>query len=369
MTERFDIMVTCRLGFENVVASYLKELFPQARVVPRPYGFQGIVLIAGLGDRAAEAAQVIKARVPEAERVVVVHAQTRAVIDEIVSAARDVAKNLIPRDSSFAVKTTRRGRHSFTSIDVNVAVGAAVQEATGARVDLSNPDRVVLVEILQDVALISVVDGRELAKKMRPYKYPMYRVFHMLRVAHEPYLGPLDAARTMGMRVGRSVQTFEVGELVVAPIGPVDAQQLLEFLKGLFEGIESRYAVQERSYGRRVRRTRVLVQDMYQFVRMHMGEPMIVFEPEGEPISRVAGEVRELVLKALRRGKKVNILVGAREGVPVGVFRVADLVLDVAPGIVISTDYALSSALIALATILHEKLAQGGEGIAESSSS
>jgi tRNA acetyltransferase TAN1 len=46
--------------------------------------------------------------------------------------------------------------------------------------------------------------------------------------------------------------------------------------------------------------------------------------------------------------------------VPTGVFRYADFVVDVAPGIVISTEYALSSALVALATIVHEKLA-GGE--------
>jgi tRNA acetyltransferase TAN1 len=62
----------------------------------------------------------------------------------------------------------------------------------------------------------------------------------------------------------------------------------------------------------------------------------------------------------VRRGRGVNLMVGAREGVPTGVFRYADFVVDVAPGIVISTEYALSSALVALATIVHEKLA-GGE--------
>ncbi|RLG76238.1 MAG: RNA-binding protein, partial [Thermoprotei archaeon] len=264
-------------------------------------------------------------------------------------------------DESFAVRTTRRGRHSFTSIDVNVAVGAAIREVTGARVDLTEPDKIVYVEIVQDKAFISIVRGSEVPKKMRRCKYPMYKLFWRMRVAHEPYVGPLDAARTMGTRIGREAQTFEIGELVVTPIGPVDARQLAEFLLGLFEGIESRYGIQVKSYGRKVHKTVVKVQDMYQFVRMHANEPLIVFEPEGEPISKVADEVRSLLLNAVKRNKKINLMVGAREGVPVGIFRFADIVLDVAPSIVISTDYALASALIALTTAIHEDLAREEE--------
>ncbi|MEM1878576.1 MAG: SPOUT family RNA methylase [Desulfurococcaceae archaeon] len=55
----------------------------------------------------------------------------------------------------------------------------------------------------------------------------------------------------------------------------------------------------------------------------------------------------------MKLGKKVHVTVGAREGVPTGIFRYANFVLDVAPGVVISTDYALASALIALATMLY----------------
>ena len=81
-----------------------------------------------------------------------------------------------------------------------------------------------------------------------------------------------------------------------------------------------------------------------------------MFEPEGEPVSKVKDEIAEFILEKIKSGKRVHVMVGAREGVPTGIFRYANFVLDVAPGVVISTDYALTSALIALATILHEKL-------------
>jgi len=51
-------------------------------------------------------------------------------------------------------------------------------------------------------------------------------------------------------------------------------------------------------------------------------------------------------------------LFGSREGIPLGVYRYADLVIDIAPGITLSTEYAASSALIAIGTLLHEYLGE-----------
>jgi tRNA acetyltransferase TAN1 len=99
------------------------------------------------------------------------------------------------------------------------------------------------------------------------------------------------------------------------------------------------------------------VQDIHQLVRDRRGEPLIVLEPEGEPVSRITDDLWRLV----RRGRRVNILVGSRQGIPLGIYRFADLVVDIAPGVTLSTEYAASSALIALATILHDRLAELGE--------
>ncbi len=354
------ILVKTVLGMEDVAASYIEELDPKAEVKPRPAGFKGLVLVKPSMDK-YELAKLIEERVPEAEKVVVAEGCAPSDPQAIAEVAASLAPRFFGSESTFAVRTVRRGRHGFTSIDVNVVVGDAVRRATGASVNLRYPDWVVAVEIIADRALIAFYPGSREWRKMRPGKYPLYRLFRRISVVQMPYLGPLDACKTMGVRVGREVQNFEVGELVVAPIGLIDALQLKTFLDGVFEGIESRYEIQRRSYGREAWRVPVRLQDLYQLVRSRRREVIIVFEPEGEPISRIADKLYSL----LRSGRRVNLLFGSREGIPEGVYRFADLVVDVAPGITLSTEYAAAAALIAIGSLLHDKLAEEEEDSSE----
>ncbi len=355
------ILVKTQLGMERIVARRITEEAPWLRVEPSPLGFRGLVLV--YDCRNAEA-KLIEERIPEADRVIPVEAVVEADPRKIAEAAARLAAGRITGEECFAVRTVRRGKHGFTSIDVNVIVGDAVKKATGACVNLSFPDKIVAVEIIGGKALISILPGSIEWKKMRPGKNPVTRLFSRISVVQMPYLGPLDACRNMGVRIGREVQNFEVRELVIAPAGIVDARQLNEFLTGVFEGIESRYRIQERSYHRRPRRVPVYLQDLHQLVRDRSREPIIVLEPEGEPVSRVADELWEIV----RRSRRVNILVGSREGIPLGIYRFADLVVDVAPGVTLSTEYAAAAALIALATVLHDRLGGLGEESADSTS-
>ncbi len=355
MGDRPCLLIKTQLGMERVVAARVEEEAPWLKARPAPRGFKGLVLVYGCRDP-REDARLVEERVVEADRVVVLEAAAPADPKEIARVAAELAKGRITGNECFAVRTTRRGRHGFTSIDVNVEAGRAVQEATGACVNLSFPDKIVLVEIIGDEAFVSIVPGSYEWKKMKPGKNPVYRLFRRISIVQMPYLGPLDACRNMGVRIGREVQNFEVKELVVAPAGIVRARELAEFLNGVFEGIESRYQVQAKSYHRRVERVQVYVQDIYQLVRDRRHEPIIVLEPEGEPISKVADKLWELVKGA----RRVNVLVGSREGIPLGIYRYADLVVDIAPGVTLSTEYAAAAALIAMATVLHEKL--GGLG-------
>ena len=345
------ILVKTSLGMEDVVASRIEELGRGLEAEPSPRGFKGLVLVYSCSDPEADA-KAIESEVVEADRVIVVHGWAPARLEDMAREASRVAASRISSGECFAVRTVRRGRHDFTSIDVNVVVGDAVRRATNACVNLSFPDKVVLVEIIGPQALISVYPGSIEWKKMRPGKNPVYKLFRRVAVVQMPYLGPLDACRNMGVRIGREIQNFEVRELVVAPTGSVRARELYEFLGGLFEGIESRYQVQVKSYHRRVERVPVYVQDLHQLVRDRRREPIIVLEPEGEHISKVADELWERI----RGHGRVNILVGSREGIPLGVYRFADLVVDIAPGLTISTEYAAAAALIAMATILHDRL-------------
>jgi len=352
--DKVDLIVTCRLGMESIVASYIRELDENAVVAASPNGYPGLVIVACASDR-EKLFNEVKLKIPEVEKAFIVEGICEAKLDRIIECSKIFAGKISMEDK-FAVSTVRRGKHDFTSIDVNVSVGSELKNLTNAKVDLENPDKVLMIQIINDYAYLSMVSGLEFYKKMKPYKYPMYKIFRKFTVAHEPYLGPIDASYTMGTRIGREVQTYEVGRLIIAPISIVDAHPLYHFLRGLFEGIESRYEIQRKSYGREVHKTHVQIQDMYQFIRSKMNQPIIIFEPEGEPISKISGEVANFILENVKRGREINLMIGAREGIPTGLFRYANYVLDIAPGIVISTDYALSSAIIALTTIIHEKL-------------
>ena len=209
------------------------------------------------------------------------------------------------------------------------------------------------------MAAIGVLDGSRVWRKMTPEKRNIREYFSKASIVQMPYLGPKGAVQSMGTRIGRAVQMFEVGELVIGMVGSIDADVLDPFIRGILEGIESRYRIQRRTYSHKPRRVKVRVQDLYQLVRDRRGEPKIVFEPEGEPFPKVSGRLAEYFISD---EKRVNMFFGSREGIPKGVFRFADLIIDLCPGITLSTEYAASSALIGLAFALEDRLRERNGG-------
>ncbi|MBC7129596.1 SPOUT family RNA methylase [Candidatus Bathyarchaeota archaeon] len=347
---RVSVLVKTVKGYERVAAQIIRETFPEVTVLPEPLGFSGLVLV--MGDESSEQlAEKIKARVPEVEKVFPIAAYAPADLEALCEVSIRLAE-LLRNAKNFAVQTVRRGSHSFRSLDVNYRLGAILKEATGLPVNLDFPDKVFFVEIIGPHAYLGVVDGAEFPKKMAQGKVKIRPYFKRVSLVQMPYLGSLDASREMGARVGREAQTFEVGELVIAPIGAVNAEELNAFLKGVFEGIESRFTVQAKTYAEKPHRTRVYVQNLYELVRERASEPIIVFEPEGEPIDKMGEKLAELILK----NKRVNFLIGSREGIPHGIFRFASFVIDLCPSVTLSTDLAAASALTALAFTLHQKL-------------
>ncbi len=344
------IIAKTLLGMEKVAAARIKELDPNAKVQASPRGFAGLVLVESPNED--ELLRLINENVVEVERAIKSIAECQADLKVLPKVTVEAVRNLIKPDETFAIRTTRRGRHDFTSVDVNVAVGAAVKEATGASVNLDRPDKVVAIEIIGEKAYIAVYPGSEEYKKITPQKRPILRVLRRMSIVQLPYLGGEEAAKTMGIRIGRAIQTFEVGELVIALIGSVDAKQLRDFIDGVYEGIWTRYEIQRRVYGREVYKVPVLVQDLFQLVRERSNEVIIVFEPEGDYIGSIGDKLRSLLLS----GKRINVLVGSREGIPKGVFRFASAVVDLCPGVTIATDFAASSAIIALASLLQPEV-------------
>lgn len=350
----YTLIATTQLGFEQMARTAVENLEPAARVDVSPRNYQGLLGV--VSEHPESLASELLATTSFVEKVFVVHGSCEAEPARIAELSLQLARERIPPGSTFAARTVRRGKHPFTSIDVNVAVGSAIVNGLGLEVNLDNPDYVVFVNIIDECAYITIMKGEALKGKQLKRKPAIYGLFHRLIVAQEPYVSADErASYKMGVRIGRGLQNFEVGDYYVALTKPVPAAPLLRFVKGVLEGIESRYRVEEKSYGRKPVRTNVHVYEMHNLVTMLREHPLIVLEPEGQLIT----QVKDKLLSLLRSGKRPVLLMGSREGVPSGLFRFASLVVDVMPGVTLSSEYALPTALGAIATILAGEEVEG----------
>ena len=348
------MIIKTPIGLENVAASRIEELGFEGDVYPKPSGYPGIITVTlNDEDEKHKVAEKIEREIPEAERVLVSRINTKAAMKSIVDAAVKVASEALKEGVTFAVRTVRRGSHPYTSVDVNYRAGSAILERVDAAVNLDYPEKIIWIEIIDDRAAVGVLDGSEVWKKLKPGKREVRAFFSKASVIQMPYLGDMKAAESMGSRIGRAVQMFEVGEFVIGVIGSCDARQLRWFMNGVFKGIDSRYQIQRRTYAHKPRRVKVLIQDLYQLIRDRRSEPKIIFEPEGESFSKVSEKIADLFLKGDGR---INLLFGSREGIPKGLFRFADLIVDLCPGITLSTEYAASSALIGVSFALQNRM-------------
>jgi thiamine biosynthesis protein ThiI len=90
--------------------------------------------------------------------VVECHADLEAISKTLV----EYSRNLVKEGASFAIRSRRAGSHAFTSRDVAVAAGKAMQDAyKSLKVDLSKPDIELFIEVRNNRAFIfhEVVEG------------------------------------------------------------------------------------------------------------------------------------------------------------------------------------------------------------------
>ncbi|HDZ36609.1 MAG TPA: hypothetical protein ENH81_06865 [Thermococcus sp.] len=346
-------LVKTQKGMESVAANYITEALPDAKVWASPMGYYGLVIVESEDENAGE----VMLGIPEVERVIPVLVEVPAELEKIVETAEKVAP-LIGENETFAVKTKRRGKHGFSSIDVNRELGAKVCELTGADVNLSWPDKIVQVEIIGDSAYISVLPGEEF-RKFTPDKRDARELFRKVTVVQMPYWGDYKACRSFGEKIGRAAQAFEVKELIIAPKEKMDAFELGEFIKGVKVGQESRHRIQREAYPWKVEKVPVSVWDLYQVVRDKRRNKrlLIITDPKGPTLA----EVKDKLGKDMFYAKEVVIFVGSREGIPRGLFRFADYVVDLAPYMTFATEHGIPAALVSLWEVYEEYVRKGEE--------
>jgi len=80
--------------------------------------------------------------------------KTNADIDSISEQALMLMKSLIGHQKSFAVRVQRSGEHRFTSLDVARDIGQRINDAFPLRVDLTDPDIELSIEIRDNHAYV-----------------------------------------------------------------------------------------------------------------------------------------------------------------------------------------------------------------------
>lgn len=104
-------------------------------------------------DRPVKAAEILS-NLPGVSSVSPARAAA-ADMREIVANAVELARNLISPGESFAVRATRHGKHSFSTIDINRTVGSEILAAVErVRVDLDAPDHEIFIEVRDNQAYI-----------------------------------------------------------------------------------------------------------------------------------------------------------------------------------------------------------------------
>jgi thiamine biosynthesis protein ThiI len=84
-----------------------------------------------------------------------------ATLDAMKDAALRIVSPLLTHGKSFAIRARRTGTHDYSSKDIGVVVGGAIEQATGAPVRLTKPDVELFIEVRAERAYVytAVIDG------------------------------------------------------------------------------------------------------------------------------------------------------------------------------------------------------------------
>lgn len=340
------LLVTTRTGNEYLAANLLEQRVPEIEETDaRPRGLKGLILV----DSKADVDEESIARISEVEKVIGIERELlNPEVREIASLAGEVAAQ-IPDGTRFAVRCTRRGSHEYSSVDVERLAGAAVLARDEEHeVDLDDPDHILRVEVIGDWVGIGLQAGEDVHKKYvgKPDARQLTSKTTIVQRLYESW-DPRGTER-IGEGLGRAAQAFEIDRLVVGLEDPTASEPLDRFTDALDKGITSRYEVQKKTYAREGEPVPVAIADIHQMARRAAGSGALVIatDPRGRTIQDVQPELGE----QLQEAEQIYVFNGSNEGLPTGLFSLADHVLDLAPSITFGTDQAITAAIAGLIT-------------------
>lgn len=152
-----DILITTLSGFEKQAIAELEEILGKGSI--KTTYFKGLLLGKTSLNKRRLLELLGEARTDYVSRVMPV--------DKIVPTNIREMKEFFKGyevDRRAAVRCIRRGSHDFSSKDVEVEIGSLIKERGGV-IDLTNPEVIFLINIIQDYACLSVLSPGEIIEK------------------------------------------------------------------------------------------------------------------------------------------------------------------------------------------------------------
>jgi len=201
-------LVTVSAGFETEAKKEIQRLIPDAKVYS--LFFKGNLLVECHSSADLPAA-IRKNETKYIGRVFLIEKSVK------ISKNREILKRIfeeilsldkLRKGETFVVRCRRRGKHNFTSQDVERELGALLEEASGAIVDLKKPLKVVTVQIFQNQVFIGILRTDEIVRKeiriFKKYKSgerPLTRAEHKIK----------EAIKAFKLEIKRDFRVLDLG--------------------------------------------------------------------------------------------------------------------------------------------------------------
>jgi len=154
---RPTLLVTTQPGFEGYLKEELKTL--SIKKIIKYTMFRGLLKV--LSESPYETIEIIKKEKDKFKflmRAIPLEVECPSDLESIKENTISLLKTKSIDGKSFVVRCNRRGRHKYTSEDVERFIGREILANFDLKVDLKNYDFKVNIEILQDTAYISIFD-------------------------------------------------------------------------------------------------------------------------------------------------------------------------------------------------------------------
>jgi len=157
------LLVTVPGGREGDAALELEWALGDAKV--RRTKWRGVLIVRTSLDKNDALEKVREFETTAIFKVIPIERFVESKKEKILEEAFQLAREYIKEGDSFAVRCKRRGNWISSGKEIEIELGAKIKENLKARVDLTNPDWYVWIEVLGKKSGISVIKPEEIVKK------------------------------------------------------------------------------------------------------------------------------------------------------------------------------------------------------------